>query len=93
MRTARQERFCGKRAGIRFRPQALTMLEEKTEQVVEDALPQALEDGGLDLNVLTFPQRKRQAAEAAHGCARRNLWKGLEPQELGPKPRGAVPEV
>ena len=33
----------------------LTMLEEENEQVVEDAL-QALEDGGLNLNVFDLPK-------------------------------------
>ena len=62
----------------------LTMLEEENEQVVEDAL-QALEDGGLNLNVFDLPKasgggeaalRLRQEAQLAE--------KGLNPKELEP---------
>ena len=62
----------------------LTMLEEENEQVVEDAL-QALEDGGLNLNVFDLPKtsgsgeaalRLRQEAQLVE--------KGLNPKELEP---------
>ncbi len=62
----------------------LTMLEEENEQVVEDAL-QALEDGGLNLNVFDLPKtsgsgeaalRLRQEAQLVE--------KGLNPGELEP---------
>ena len=68
--------------GIRFRPRTfLTMLRKKrTGQ--EDAL-QALEDGGLNLNVLTFP--KRRAAEILRLRQEAQLSeKGLNPKELNP---------
>ena len=44
----------------------LTMLEEENEQVVEDAL-QALEDGGLNLNV-------RAAERRLCVCVRKRSW-------------------
>lgn len=62
----------------------LTMLEEENEQVVEDAL-QALEDGGLNLNVFDLPKasgggeaalRLRQEAQLVE--------KGLNPKGLEP---------
>ena len=62
----------------------LTMLEEENEQVVEDAL-QALEDGGLNLNIFDLPKtsgsgeaalRLRQEAQLVE--------KGLNPKELEP---------
>lgn len=50
----------------------LTMLEEENEQVVEDAL-QALEDGGLNLNVFDPPKR-RAAERRLCVCVRKRSW-------------------
>mgnify|MGYP000748070455 CR=1 FL=1 len=62
----------------------LTMLEEENEQVVEDAL-QALEDGGLNLNVFDLPKASG-GGEAALRLRQevQLVEKGLNPKELEP---------
>ena len=50
----------------------LTMLEEENEQVVEDAL-QALEDGGLNLNVFDLPKTSG-SGEAALRLPSTSCW-------------------
>ena len=62
----------------------LTMLEEENEQVVEDAL-QALEDGGLNLNVFDLPKTSGSGAAALRLRQEMQLVeKGLNPKELEP---------
>ena len=62
----------------------LTMLEEENEQVVEDAL-QALEDGGLNLNVFDLPKTSGSGAAALRLRQEAQLVeKGLNPKELEP---------
>ena len=62
----------------------LTMLEEENEQVVEDAL-QALEDGGLNLDVFDLPKTSGSGAAALRLRQEAQLVeKGLNPGELEP---------
>jgi RNA polymerase sigma factor, sigma-70 family len=62
----------------------LTMLEEENEQVVEDAL-QALEDGGLNLDVFDLPKTSGSGAAALRLRQEMQLVeKGLNPKELEP---------
>ena len=62
----------------------LTMLEEENEQVVEDAL-QALEDGGLNLDVFDLPKTSGSGEAALRLRQEMQLVeKGLNPKELEP---------